>query len=90
MLFYSASFIGNSVFRDGDSSIWWLRYRDDRTAETISVALDMRLPLGRATRLSPRLVVSNRTLKADGSTQWIVSPAVALLAATKSKLPVTF
>ncbi|HEY5559835.1 MAG TPA: tetratricopeptide repeat protein [Steroidobacteraceae bacterium] len=77
-LSFGAQFIGNSLLRSGDVSILGFRVYDGDAGRTESVSLSSRFPLGGRLRAGPRLRFDHREFKADGSTQWLASPAVRI------------
>jgi len=77
-LSFGAQFIGNSLLRSGDVSILGFRVYDGDAGRTASLSLSSRFPLGGRLRAGPRLRFDHREFKADGSTQWLASPAVRI------------
>ncbi len=71
-----AQLIGNSLLRAGDVSILGLRLYEGDVARTISMSLSSRFPLWGRLRAGPRLRFDHREFSADGSTQWLASPAL--------------
>ncbi len=53
--FYSTQLIGSSLFKDGDVTIFGLRFNDVATSNTYTVSLNTRYPVTRAWRVNPRL-----------------------------------
>ncbi|MDH4107912.1 MAG: hypothetical protein OEW35_06330 [Gammaproteobacteria bacterium] len=76
--YYSADLVASSLFTQSDVTIFGLRYADAGTTEIWSMNIDSRFPLGRALRISPRLRVDYRQIRADDSTQWIYTPGLRL------------
>ncbi|MGH8134711.1 MAG: tetratricopeptide repeat protein [Steroidobacteraceae bacterium] len=75
-LSFGAQLIGNSLMRSGDVSILGLRLYDGDSARTISMSLSSRFPLWGRLRAGPRLRFDYREFSADGTTQWLASPAL--------------
>jgi hypothetical protein len=75
-LSFGAQLIGNSLLRAGDVSILGLRLTDGDAARTTSVSLSSRFPLFGGLRAGPRLRFDYREFSADGTTQWLASPAL--------------
>jgi len=73
-----AQVIGNSLFRAGDVSILGLRVSDGDVARTSSLSLSSRFPMWGRLRAGPRLRFDYREFAADGSTQWLASPALRI------------
>lgn len=68
--------IANSLFRAGDVSILGLRVSDGDVARTSSLSLSSRFPMWGRLRAGPRLRFDYREFSADGTTQWLASPAL--------------
>jgi hypothetical protein len=77
-LSFGAQLIGNSLLRSGDVSIIGLRWNEGEVARTVSMSLSSRFPLWGRLRAGPRLRFDYREFSADGSTQWLASPALRL------------
>jgi hypothetical protein len=70
--------IANSLFRSGDVSILGLRVSDGDVARTSSLSLSSRFPMWGRLRAGPRLRFDYREFGADGTTQWLASPALRI------------
>jgi hypothetical protein len=77
-LSFGAQLIGNSLLRSGDVSIIGLRWYEGEVARTVSMSLSSRFPLWGRLRAGPRLRFDYREFSADGSTQWLASPALRI------------
>lgn len=77
-LSFGAQLIANSLLRSGDVSIVGLRLYDGGVAKTASLSLSSRFPLWGGLRAGPRLRFDHRQFSADGTTQWLASPAVRI------------
>ncbi len=77
--YFALNLLGSKLFMDGDSSILGLRYISGMTSSTSTLSLDSRFPLGTKFRLNPRVRVSHRDNKIDGSESWILFPSMRLL-----------
>jgi hypothetical protein len=75
-LSFGTQLIGNSLLRAGDVTILGLRVADGDVARTSSLALSSRFPLFGRLRAGPRLRFDYREFTADGTTQWLASPAL--------------
>ena len=75
---FGAQLIANSLLRSGDVSILGLRIYDGDVARTSSLSLSSRFPLWGGLRAGPRLRFDYRQFSADGTTQWLASPAVRI------------
>ena len=74
----SADLVGSSLIKEGDVTLFGLRYSDSDSTQVYSAYLDTRFPIGSHFRINPRLRVDNRQIKSDGSTQWIYTPGIRL------------
>jgi len=79
VFYYSVSTVGSSLVKEGDTSIFTLRYADGNLTSTISASADTRYPITRNFRLNPRLRFSLRDIHSDDSDQWILTPSIRLL-----------
>ncbi len=77
--YLNTQFVGSSIFKPGDTAIFGLRYYQTRTDVTNTALFDMRLPVGDALRINPRLALSLRDSKQDDSQQLTVSPLLRIL-----------
>lgn len=84
-LFFSTNFIGSSIFKDGDTTIFEFRHSQTRSAESSGIVLDFRLPMGPRIRLNPRLAVTSRKYWLDWSTEWFVEPTIRFLMRIKQQ-----
>ena len=76
--FYSLQFIGSSMIKEGDITIFGLRYSDTSTSDSYSFSLNTRYPLTTNLRLNPRLVVDYRTNKDNDGEKTRFRPLVRL------------
>lgn len=84
-LFFSLNFIGSSIFRDGDTSIFEFRHSQTRSSESAGIVLDFRLPMGPRVRINPRIAVTSRRYWQDWSTEWFVEPTLRFLMRVKQQ-----
>jgi hypothetical protein len=77
-LSFGAQLIANSLLRSGDVSILGLRLYDGAFAKTTSLSLSSRFPMWGRLRAGPRLRFDYREFSAEGTTQWLASPAVRI------------
>jgi len=75
-LSFGGQLIGNSLLRSGDVSILGVRWYEGDVVRTVSMSLSSRFPLWGRLRAGPRLRFDHREFSADGSTQWMASPAL--------------
>jgi hypothetical protein len=77
--FFYLSFVGSSLFKDGDVAVFGLRHASTRTATNDTLTFDVRLPTNGRLRLNPRLAMTQRSY-ADGSpAQLSATPALRLV-----------
>lgn len=77
--YYSINFVGYSLFKQGDSSIFGVRYIDSETSTTSTFTLNSRYPLSERFRVNPRVIVSLRDSDIDGGDRWLARPSLRLL-----------
>jgi len=76
--YFSGSLLASSLLKEGDVSIFSLRYSDSDTTQVISVTLDSRYPFGRTWRINARLRVDHRQLTSNDSEQWLFTPGIRI------------
>jgi hypothetical protein len=76
--YFSTSLVASSLFKEGDVSIFGLRYSDSDTSKVISLTLDSRFPVGRTWRINPRLRVDRRETLADSNYEWLYTPVIRI------------
>ncbi|MDJ0916834.1 MAG: SPOR domain-containing protein [Woeseiaceae bacterium] len=72
--YYSTNVVGTSLFREGDLYMLGFRRSQSESASVSGTNLDVRIPLGSAWRINPRLRVDYREMKRDGSDEWVLTP----------------
>jgi cell division septation protein DedD len=77
--FLNATMVATSLLLDNDLLVVSLRHDALRTSDVSQLMLDSRLPVGRSTRISPRLIVTHRETSSINSTQLVVTPSVRIL-----------
>ena len=77
--YLSMTLIGSSLLMEQDTSIFGIGYSDGATADTATLTIDTRYPLGRGARFNPRFRFSRRDLDRTDSEQWIATPSLRLL-----------
>ena len=77
-IYFSTDLVSSSLFREGDVGILSLRYATSDSADTYTMSLDTRFPIGRKWRINPRLRVDYREVTSDMSTQWTYTPGLRL------------
>jgi hypothetical protein len=76
--YYNLSLVGSSLMKEGDTSIFTLRYLDGGTASTTSFALDTRYPLNDRLRINPRVLLAYRDFTTTNATELLAVPALRL------------
>jgi len=76
--YFSTTLVASSLLREGDVTIFGLRYSRSDSTNVTSLHLDARFPLSRSFYLNPRLRVDYKEILADSSTEWILSPGLRL------------
>lgn len=76
--FVNLSFVGSSVFADGDSAVFALRHTVGRDMTNDTLTFDLRLPTRGRLRLNPRLALSSRQYSDGSSEQWVAAPMLRL------------
>ena len=71
---YSTTLVASSLFKTGDTALMSLRHSAHRTADTSTMVLDVRYPIGNGLRLSPRLAISSRRDNVNDTRQLIAEP----------------
>jgi hypothetical protein len=68
----------NSLLRAGDASSVALRYQQGGGADTYSLGVSNRMPIGEAWRLTSRLRADHRQITDTGTLQWLYAPSLRL------------
>ena len=76
--YMSATLVASSLFKEGDVTIFSLRYSESESAQVTSLSLDSRFPIGASWRINPRLRVDNRKVMSDSSDEWLYTPGVRI------------
>jgi hypothetical protein len=76
--YYNLSLVGSSLMKEGDTSIFSLRYLDGSTVTTTSLSVDTRYPVTDRFRINPRLLVSYRDFTGADSSEVLAIPALRL------------
>jgi hypothetical protein len=76
--FLLLTFVGSSLFKDGDSAVFSLRRTEARAATNDVLTFDFRLPTRGRLRLNPRLQLASRRYADGSSEQWTAAPQLKL------------
>jgi len=76
--YFSGSLLASSLLKEGDVSIFSLRYSDSDTTQVTSITVDSRYPVGRSWRVNARLRVDHRQLTSNDSEQWLFTPGIRI------------
>jgi hypothetical protein len=74
----SAEVLVNSLLKAGDANTVALRYEQGGGANTYSLGVSNRLPIGDAWRLTSRLRADHRQITSTGTLQWLYAPSLRL------------
>jgi hypothetical protein len=75
---YNLSLVGSSLMKEGDVSIFTLRYLDGSNVSMTSASVDTRYPVTDRFRINPRLLLSYREYNGMDSSEWFAIPALRL------------
>lgn len=76
--YFATNIVASSLFKEGDVSIFGVRYSDSDTSTVVTLTLDSRFPFGRTWRVNPRLRVDRREILADSNYEWIYTPGIRI------------
>ena len=76
--YVSTTLVASSLFREGDVSMFGLRYSDSDSTQFTSLTLDSRFPIGRRWRINPRLRVDQRRIMSDSSDELLLTPGLRI------------
>jgi tetratricopeptide (TPR) repeat protein len=74
--YFATSLVASSLLKEGDVTIFGVRYSDSETANVTSLTVDSRYPIGKSWRINPRLRVDRRETLADSSEEWLYTPGI--------------
>jgi hypothetical protein len=84
----SATLIASSLFREGDVTMFGVRYSESESSQVTSLTLDSRFPIGNRWRINPRLRMDYRKILSDSSDEWLYTPGVRIQYRRSRKLRV--
>jgi hypothetical protein len=73
------SLTGTSLIREGDMTVFGLRYSDSGAFASTALFVDTRIPVGRNLRVNPKLLVSRREVSPGDLTEMLYRPGLRLL-----------
>lgn len=76
--YFATSIVASSLLKEGDVSIFGLRYSDSDTSRVMTLTLDSRFPFGKTWRVNPRLRIDRREGLADSSYEWLYTPGIRI------------
>ena len=76
--YFATSIVASSLLKEGDVSIFGIRYSDSDTSRVMTLTLDSRFPFGKTWRVNPRLRVDRREGLADSSYEWLYTPGIRI------------
>jgi hypothetical protein len=74
----TAEVLVNSLLKAGDANTVALRYEQGGGANTYSLGVSNRLPIGESWRLTSRLRADHRQITSTGTLQWLYAPSLRL------------
>lgn len=77
-IYTSMTFVGSSVIRSGDTAIVGFRFDSTNVADTTTLVVDLRIPIGPSLRIGPKLALSWRDASPVGDQQLLVEPGLRL------------
>ncbi len=77
-IYTAMTFVGSSVIREGDTAIVGFRFDSTKVADTSTLVVDLRLPIGPSLRVGPKLALSWRDARPLGDQQLLVEPGLRL------------
>ena len=86
--YMSATLVASSLFKQGDVTIFSVRYSESESSQVTSLSLDSRFPIGASWRINPRLRVDKRQVVSDSSNEWLYTPGVRIQYRRSRKLNV--
>ena len=84
--YYSTNIVASSLLKEGDVTIFGVRYSDSTTSKVISLTMDSRFPFGRNWRVNPRLRVDRRERASETDYEWIYTPGIRIQYRRNQKL----
>lgn len=76
--YVSTTLVASSLFREGDVSMFGLRYSESDSTQVTSLTVDSRFPVGRRWRINPRLRVDQRRIMSDSSDELLLTPGLRI------------
>lgn len=74
--YFATSLVASSLIKEGDVSIFGVRYSESDTTTVMTLTMDSRYPFGRAWRINPRLRVDRRESQAEMNDEWVFTPGI--------------
>lgn len=76
--YYNLNLVGASLLKEGDTTIFGLRYQDGNYVKSTGFSLDARYPVSQALRVNPRLLLAQRQLQTSDADELLIIPALRL------------
>lgn len=76
--YFSTNLVASSLIREGDVTIFGVRYSRSVSTYVTSMNLDTRFPITRSFYFNPRLRVDRREILSDSSTEWVLTPGLRM------------
>lgn len=76
--YFSTNLVASSLIREGDVSIFGVRYSQSVSTRVTSFSLDTRFPITRAFYINPRFRVDYKEFISDSSSEWVFMPGIRM------------
>jgi hypothetical protein len=88
--YYGTNLVASSLFREGDVTVFGVRYSQSGSADVASFNLDTRFPITRSFYINPRLRVDRRDLLSGTGAEWTYTPGLRLRYRIGRKIRILF
>jgi hypothetical protein len=76
--YFGTNLVASSLLREGDVTIFGVRYSQSVSTTVTSMSIDTRFPISRSFYINPRLRVDRREILSDSSTEWLYMPGLRM------------
>jgi len=76
--YFGANLVASSLLREGDVSIFGVRYSQSASTKVTSLSIDTRFPITRSLYINPRLRVDYKQILSSSSTEWVYMPGLRM------------
>jgi hypothetical protein len=88
--YFSANLVASSLFKEGDVTMFGLRYSESGSTQVTSLTVDSRFPIGTRWRINPRLRIDQRRFLSDSTDEMLYTPGLRIQYRRSRKLRVEF